>query len=345
MTHNRILREVCIGETREVLLNQHGLAIALRLSRWSDQDSRLTLGSVHEARLRTLEPALEGAFIEILGKGEAFLRLPKDNKLTEGQAITIQVAAEARNGKLPRVIAHAKDRASEDASLTLWHGAVIEDVRPGDPEVAEAFETALAPSVQIPNGGRLHIERTTALCAVDIDTSGRIDKGSAASRALRINKDSCTELARQIGLRQLGGLFVVDCVAPINRESGRKLQEATQHALISTGIKGANILPPSSLGLMEMSLPWKQTPIAERILRPGLTQPTPESLCLAGLRLLEAEAAADRLQRVTLQLPAEAHLWFTGEAQSLQEALAGKYGQRFTYEASTNPTPNVYRTL
>ncbi|KCZ53685.1 hypothetical protein HY29_16235 [Hyphomonas beringensis] len=344
MTQNRILRESCIGETREVLLNGAGLAIALRLTRWRDQDTRLTLGSTHEARVRTLEPALGGAFVEIVGKGEAFLRVPRDSALTEGQAISVLVAAEARNGKLPRVIAHPKEKTFEDASLTPWHGAMIEDVPPGNPEVAEAFESALARSIQIPHGGRLHIERTTALCAVDIDTSGRTDKGSAASRALRINKDACTELARQIGLRQIGGLFVVDCVAPVNRESGRKLQEATQHALTSLGIKGANILPPSSLGLMEMSLPWKQTPIAERILTPDLTHPTPESLCLSGIRLLEAEAAADRMQRLTLQLPTDAHLWLTQEAQPLQGAIAGKYGQRFTYETSTSPTPIVYRT-
>ena len=219
----------------------------------------------------------------------------------------------------------------------------MEEVNIGDDRVEAAFDEALSPFLTLSNGGRLRIERTHALTAVDIDSAGRRGQGSAASRALQLNLDACQMLARQLRLRQLCGLVILDCVAPLNAGSRQKLRDAMKSHLETAGFPTATILAPSQLGLMEMSLPWRETPLEERLLEPDGT-PSGETLCLTGLRLLEREARHRPMDRLTLALPARALSWLETEGAPLPSLLSGKYGQRFTFLASTKPDPAVYQT-
>ena len=334
----RILREVCVGETRQVLLDETEAAIALKLERSSESGKRLELGSKYEARVRSVRTDQGGAFVEVARMGEAFLRSSPKHKFVEGEAIDIEVAAEPRLGKLARVVL-SDGNSSESGSI--WDNVAVEDVTPGNEQVAAAFEEALSTHVTIPHGGRLHIERTKALIAVDIDAAGRADRGTAASRALRLNTHAAQALCRQLKLRNYGGLVVMDCVSPLNRNAGQKLQEVLKTSLADYGMKEATVLAPSRLGLIEMSLPWLETPIAERIHDENGSM-APESLNLAGLRMLEREALTSPMKRLTLELPASAFTWLESEGAALRAGLAAKYGERFSYRNSTQQTPNVY---
>ncbi len=351
MAVHRILLEDGIGETRAVAFDTAGLAVAVWLERWSDRViGRLRLGDVRDARVRSLEPSLRGAFADLgPGKDAAFIRLTDGHGLTEGQMARFRVEAEATRGKLPRGVL-ATNAILHRAGFEDWRGhlpggrtATIEPVPPGMDAIQHIFDDLLATEAQIPGGGTLTIERTTALTAVDVDTSGRTARGSAASRALQVNGDAARELARQCSLRSLGGLVVMDCIAPINGESGRKVRDTFMSAWREVSLRTAKAEPPSPFGLMELSLAWGETPLAER-LEASAGTPLPETACLAGIRTLQKALQQKSMDRPTLRLPAAAHDWLTGmhaAGLDLGAALAEKYGARFEILAADIPKPEV----
>lgn len=314
--------------------------MALRLERWSDRAGRLAFGQWVSARIRSIQPDQGGAFVETDDKAEAFLRLPSDHGLTEGQMVEVTVMSEARADKLPRVsLGRGKAGAN---GIGVWDGVPVETVDIGDERIETAFDDALSQATTIRNGGRLRIERTRALTAIDIDTAGRRGKGSAASRALQLNLDACETLARQIRLRNLGGLIILDCVAPLNAGSRQKIRESMQSRLDAAGYPTATVLAPSQLGLMEMSLPWHETPLDERMLD-SHGEPTGETLSLAGLRRLERAAISSPMDKLVLELPAHAMAWLEQHGAALKAMLAEKYGHRFSFLTSTKPAPVVYQ--
>lgn len=323
------------------MLDDAGKPLALHLERWSDHGRRLILGSQLNARIRALQPDQGGAFLETETGAEAFLRLQKAHSITEGQALNVIVAAEAREDKLPRVEFFNENSSPPDS--LAWPECVIEDVSAGNQLIAAAFDEALSSTLTLPGGGRLRIERTSALTAVDIDTAGRKGKGSAASRALKINLEACGELARQMRLRNLGGLVVLDCVAPLNAGSRQKIKGAMKSELKAAGLVSNTVLAPSQLGLLELSLPWRKTPISDRILD-SRTDTSDETLCLEGLRMLEQTAIGNRMDKFTLELPTRAFQWLGKTGAPLKDLLADKYGQRLSFTASDQPKPSVYQT-
>lgn len=323
------------------MLEGTGRPVALKITRWSDSETRLTLGAQAPARIRSFQPEQGGAFVETAGKAEAFLRLPADHGLTEGQSVDVTVMAEARKDKLPRVSMTANSTPAPGSNL--WREAPVHDVEIADDRIEAAFDEASSAIVTLPKGGRLCIERARALTVVDIDSAGRQSKGSAASRALQLNLESARELARQVGLRSLGGLIILDCVAPLNTGSRKKVQDMMKSCLKEAGLHTATVLAPSQLGLMEISLPWRETPLHERMLD-SRGNSTDETLALAGLRLLERTARQNPMHRLTLELPGRAKTWLDKTGAPLLEKLSDTYGRRFTYLASTKPMPSVYQT-
>ena len=119
--------------------------------------------------------------------------------------------------------------------------------------VEEQIDAALSPSVPLPGGGSLIISQTPALTAIDVNTGGA-DEGSPERTAFRVNLEAAHEAARQIRLRNLSGMIVIDFV-PV-RDAGLKqevldaLRQATAAAALSVFIAGT-----TRLGLVEMTRP------------------------------------------------------------------------------------------
>jgi len=256
------------GEIRAVAINTDGQPFRLFLQRWSGDGEGARYELVSAARLTAFVDTLRGAFCELASGEEAFLRLRSREGLSEGQTLTVRVESEARFDKLARV---ARTDAKE-ISMTAFE-RWCHDLGDRTPEATEdsfdivsaAFEEAQRGSVVLRGGGKLHLERTRALTAMDIDTAGRIDKGSAGARALALNGIAVSEAIRQIGLRGLGGLCVLDCVSPLNAEAGAQIRDAGRQALEAFGLSEAKILKPSPLGLVELSLPWRYRPLEDTL--------------------------------------------------------------------------------
>jgi ribonuclease E len=338
MPVSRLLREQTIGETRWAALDGRGAAVSLYLERASDA-RRAVIGERIKARVRKIDSGLGGAFVDLGAKGEGFLRLKPDAKLTEGAGVDVEVSAEARGGKLARVRLAGSEAPVSGAdfwraSLDGGSAVVVEDRAAGDAEIEAAFDEALAASAVLRGGGRMQLERTEALIAADIDTAGRTARGSRAAGALAINREAAAELARQIHLRSWGGLAVLDCIAPMDSVAGGKVRAAFLDAFRAIANRQVKALAPSAFGLMEISVDWQTTPLNERMAGS-------EAQALAGLRILEAAARAERMARLALNLPEPAHTWLLASGLDAEGKLAQTYGARLVIRSAPTETPEV----
>lgn len=149
-------------------------------------------------------------------------------------------------------------------------GVVFEHYRDGDPifehfAVEPALEEACDQRVSLPSGGAVIIEETHALCAIDVD-------GGAATGSLGVNLEAAEVIARQLRLRAIGGLIVIDFLRLAKRDQRRRVIEAMATALA----EDRDAVAPegfSKLGLVEMR---------RRRIRPSLAE------TLAAMPLIKA---------------------------------------------------------
>lgn len=314
------------GLFRAVAATAKGRAVRLFSEHWSGHGEPARYGARYDARLRAFADPLRGAFCELSSGEEVFLRLKSRDGLTEGMTLRVKVLSEARRDKLARVA--ISDQAVDTISaFEVWKTGLATDqdlVERVDREFVDAaFEEALSPSITLPGGGQMHIDRTRALTAIDVDTAGRVGKGSAAARALSINREAVSELARQISLRALGGLFVLDCVSPLTAEAVNRIRDDAKAAFSEHGLSDARILKPSALGLLEASVPWRTMPVEDkRAAKPAETE------LLDLLRDLQREAIASSVKFYKLSLCGptwQAYLSRKSETdQALQDAFGGR---------------------
>jgi ribonuclease G len=127
--------------------------------------------------------------------------------------------------------------------------------------VEAALDAALEPRGALPSGGEVVIEHTEAVCAIDVDTRGCAGSDGTATR-LRTNLEAAAEIARQLRLRAIGGLIVIDFAHMRRKDHGRRVLDALREALADDREAG---LPRgfSRLGLVEMTRRRTRPPLAE----------------------------------------------------------------------------------
>jgi Ribonuclease G/E len=302
MSERRIYLDRGIGETRGVV-TLDGRPERLLLRR-DDDDPRLLLGARLVARVASLEPSLGTAFLDLGGGAEAILPFRSDARPVRGEALEIEIRGEPRRGKLavaravgtgegaPRLIAAAPDLAEELAALV--HGAkVVEGSAARD--VADEAEAEVLETIHpLPGGGDIAIEPTRALTAVDVDLSDR--KGSDAKRVTRqANLAALGMAARLLRLKGLGGIVVIDLVG--RGHDGNALLAAAR-AAFGPDNPGVSIGPVGRFGTMELSLPRRTRPLAERLCR-GDGALSDRTLAQRLIRRLQAEAASAPGARLT----------------------------------------------
>lgn len=335
MKIDRLVLHCGIAETRAAAL-AGGLPVALFAESWLEPP-RARLGEVHEARLRSQDTGAGGAFLDLDTGEEVFLRTRLPAGTGNGSTVTVRIAAEAHDDKCARAVL-VRDGAPAPVALDAWRGRLPGTDRlewqTGRDEIDAAFDEALAARVTLPGGGRLHIARTPALTAIDIDTAGRKMTGNAADRAHSINLVAAREAARQLSLRSLGGLAGIDCIAPIPRPVGNQLKSAFLATFRSICARKAEALAPSPFGLMEARLAWGERPV-DALYAGAMGQ------LLSGLGALEREAEARPASDLALRLPQPAFTHLGERRSAVLEALARRYGARLTIEASARKTAEI----
>lgn len=119
-------------------------------------------------------------------------------------------------------------------------------------KVTKQIKSLFGRTVSIDNGGYLIIERTEAMHVVDVNTGPRQSDNNQEKNALETNLDAATEIARQLRLRDLGGIIVVDFIDMTSAENRNLLFERLKEAMKQDRAKHT-ILPPSRFGLIEIT--------------------------------------------------------------------------------------------
>ncbi len=175
-------------------------------------------------------------------------------------------------------------------------------------QIESQIESAFAREVRLPSGGAVVIDHTEALLSIDIN-SARATKGADIEEtALHTNLEAADEIARQLRIRDLGGLVVIDFIDMMSKDAQRQVENQLREAMRMDKAR-VQIGRISRFGLLEMS---------RQRLRPSLGESSYitcprcdghgsirsiESLALAILRLAEEEAMKDHTARVIVQAP------------------------------------------
>jgi Ribonuclease G/E len=189
-----------------------------------------------------------------------------------------------------------------------------------EPEIA----ALTAPEVPLPGGGRLTIEPVTALTAIDVD-SARHDAGDAGRGALELDLAAAAEIARQIRLRALSGLIVVDFVELETRADRRRVTDALQAAL-GEADSGTAVSPMRASGLIEVTRSRRRKPLHEILCRPPARAGDATALAFDLLRRAAREARANPGRRLTLVAAPELAAALEGPARAAFDALARRLG-------------------
>ena len=118
--------------------------------------------------------------------------------------------------------------------------------------VHEQLRKALDKKVWLPSGGSLIIEHTEALSVIDVNTGKNVGKSNLEETVFHNNLEAAEEIARQLRLRDIGGIIVIDFIDMEIRENRRKVLEAFKSAL-SRDKTRTQVFDISELGLVEMT--------------------------------------------------------------------------------------------
>jgi ribonuclease E len=190
-----------------------------------------------------------------------------------------------------------------------------------------------APEVQLKSGGYIVINPTEALVSIDINSGRSTKEHGIEATALNTNIEAAREIARQLRLRDMAGLVVIDFIDMEYGSNVRKVEKAMKDALKNDRAR-IQVGRISGFGLMEMSRQRLRTGVLEATTRScphcdgtGLVR-TASSAGLSALRLIEDEAAKGRGSIVSLYASTEAAVYLLNAKRSDLAEIEDRYGVR-----------------
>ena len=177
-------------------------------------------------------------------------------------------------------------------------------------QIEHQIESAYARIVTLPSGGAIVIDHTEALVSIDVNSARAIKGSDIEETATRTNLEAADEVARQMRLRDLGGLIVIDFIDMDEQKNRREVENRLREALRQDRAR-VQFGTISKFGLMEMSRQRLRPALSE-----GASIPCPrcggsghvrdtESSALQILRIIQEEAMKDSTAAVHAQVPVE----------------------------------------
>ena len=193
-------------------------------------------------------------------------------------------------------------------------------------QIENQIESAFSREVTLPSGGAIVIDHTEALTSIDIN-SARATKGSDIEEtAKNTNLEAADEIARQLRIRDLGGLVVIDFIDMMQNKNQREVETRLRNAVYDDRAR-VQIGRISRFGLLEMSRQRLRPSLGEssQIVCPrcsgqGAIRDV-ESLSLAVLRLLEEEALKDNTGKILAKIPVECATYLLNEKRDKVEGI------------------------
>ena len=193
-------------------------------------------------------------------------------------------------------------------------------------QIETQIESAFSHMVTLPSGGSIVIDHTEALVSIDIN-SARATKGSdIEATALNTNVEAADEIARQLRIRDLGGLIVIDFIDMSPQRNQREVENRLRDAVRQDRAR-VQIGKITRFGLLEMSRQRLRPSISESAHQTcprcsGIgTIRSVESLALAILRIIGEEARKERTAKVIAQLPIEVATYLLNEKRDWVQSL------------------------
>jgi len=197
--------------------------------------------------------------------------------------------------------------------------------------VEEQLAAMYNPVVQLKSGGYLVINPTEALVSIDINSGRSTREHNIEQTATATNLEAAREIARQLRLRDMAGLVVIDFIDMEHNSNIRKVEKAMKEALKDDRAR-IQVGRISGFGLMEMSRQRLRTGVLEASTRAcphcegtGLVR-TASSAGLSALRMLEEEAARGRGSIITLRASQEAAFYVLNNKRRELDEIEQRYG-------------------
>jgi len=196
-------------------------------------------------------------------------------------------------------------------------------------QIESQIESAYSHTVTLPSGGSIVIDYTEALVSIDINSARATRGADIETTACNTNLEAAEEIARQLRIRDLGGLIVIDFIDMESKKNQQAVEDRLREAVRSDRAR-IQLGRISRFGLMEMS---------RQRLRPSLGESTHtvcprcsgmgtirsvESMALAVLRLIGEEARKERTTRVVAQLPVDVATFLINEKRAWLHQLESR---------------------
>ncbi len=196
-------------------------------------------------------------------------------------------------------------------------------------QIEHQIESAYSRQVSLPSGGSIVIDHTEALVAIDVNSARATRGGDIEETALRTNLEAADEVARQLRLRDLGGLIVIDFIDMESQRNQRDVENRLREALRYDRAR-VQIGKISRFGLMELSRQRLQPSLEEtahincpRCSGTGFIRGT-ESTALHVLRIMQEEAMKENTGAVHAQVPVDVASFLLNEKRSEIQKLEAR---------------------
>jgi len=201
----------------------------------------------------------------------------------------------------------------------------------------EEIEALLAPRAGLPGGGFLLIEPGQTLTAIDVNAGRSEGRGGPAAQARAVNLAAVPEIARQLRLRALSGLIVVDFLEMKSADDRKAVAAALREALAGDP-EPCQVFGLSPSGLLEMTRRRGHRPLHELLCRPcGLAgsgvEKTPETLAYEALRHTASEAFGKVVTTITLRVEPATAAALAGPQAAALAAVERRLGRSVAVEA------------
>ncbi|HEY1858343.1 Rne/Rng family ribonuclease [Acidocella sp.] len=215
-------------------------------------------------------------------------------------------------------------------------------------QVEAQLDAMLSPVAQLRSGGYIVINQTEALVAIDVNSGRATRERSIEDTALRTNLEAAEEIAKQLRMRDLAGLIVIDFIDMEVRKNNAAVERKMKDALKNDRAR-IQVGAISHFGLMEIS---------RQRLRPSLTEASlvvcphcagmghvrsPESAALHILRAIEDEGAKFRAAEIAVTLPPEIAFYLFNHKRERLSAIEARYNMRVIFSPDAALTGSNFR--
>ncbi|MBR2816949.1 MAG: Rne/Rng family ribonuclease, partial [Reyranella sp.] len=320
-----ILAELAVPQGMGVILRTAGLERStIDIKRDYEYLSRLW-DSIRELTMRSTAPAL------IYEEGDLIKRSLRDVYDTDIAQVLVEGEAgfQAASEFMRQLVPHQANKVElYKEPIPLFHRYQVEN----------QFDAMHSPTVQLRSGGYIVINPTEALVAIDVNSGRSTKERNIEETALRTNIEAAEEIARQVRLRDLAGLIVIDFIDMEETRHQRQVEHKVKDAMRNDRAR-IQIGRISAFGLLEMSrqrlrpsLLEHSTEICPHCAGTGRVRSI-ESAALHALRAIEEEGVRRRASEIVVSVPPNVALYLLNQKRHTLTEIESRYSFHVTVEA------------